>query len=116
MAAYSKKTILDSFAKADAATKMSDKGKALEDLICYLFEKVPGVSLTFRNVKNTFDSEEIDIAFFNEKHSAGLNFLSNFLLVECKNWSEPVGSKEVAWFIWKIESRSLDFGVLVAAN
>ena len=116
MPAYSKKVILAFFAKADAATTKHEKGKALEDLVCYLFEKVPGMSITQRNVKNAFESEEIDVAFFNEQHPAGLKFLSNFLLVECKNWSGTVGSKEVGWFAWKIETRSLDFGILIAAN
>jgi hypothetical protein len=36
--------------------------------------------------------------------------------VECKNWSGTVGSVEVAWFVTKIENRSLDFGILVAAK
>ena len=37
-------------------------------------------------------------------------------IIECKNWSNPVGSMEVSWFITKIRDRGLDFGVLVAAN
>ncbi len=116
MPAYSKRTILDYLARADAATTNNDKGRALEDLVCYLFEKIPGVSLTQRNVKNTFDSEEINVAFFNEQHPAGLKFLDNFILAECKNWSGAVGSSEVAWFLSKIANRSLDFGILIAAN
>jgi hypothetical protein len=116
MAVYSKKVIHNFFAKADAATTKNVKGKALEDLVCYLFEKIPGMSITQRNVKNAFETEEIDVAFFNEQHTAGLKFLSNILLVECKNWSGAVGSIEVQWFASKIENRSLDFGILVAAN
>lgn len=116
MAAYSKKTILKFLAKGDAATTTSEKGKALEDLICYLFEKIPGLSLTERNVKNTYESEEIDVAFFNDQHAAGLNFLSQILIVECKNWNTPVGSSQVSWLAWKVRRRSLECGILVAAN
>lgn len=116
MPAYSKKQILDFFMKADTATTKGAKGKALEDLVCYLFEKVPGLSITQRNVKNAFETEEIDVAFFNEQHRAGLKFLNSILLVECKNWSGTVGSIEVAWFVTKVASRSLDFGILIAAN
>jgi hypothetical protein len=116
MAAFSKKTILGFFTRSDAATTTAAKGKELEDVVCYLFEKVPGLSISQRNEKNAFDNEEIDVAFFNDQSPAGLKFLNLLFLVECKNWSKPVGSIEMAWFAWKIESRSLDFGILVAAN
>jgi Restriction endonuclease len=116
MAAYSKKAILEFLAQGDAATTTSEKGKALEDLICYLFEKIPGLCLTERNVKNAYESEEIDVAFFNDQHVAGLNFLSQILIVECKNWDTPVGSSQVGWLAWKVRRRSLECGILVAAN
>ncbi len=116
MAAYSKKAILEFLAKGDAATTTSEKGKALEDLICYLFEKIPGLSLTERNVKNAYESEEIDVAFFNDQHAAGLKFLSQILIVECKNWNTPVGSSQVDWLASKVRRRSLECGILVAAN
>ena len=45
-----------------------EMGKALEDVVRYvLFEKVPGISVTKRNVRNVFDTEEVDVAFFNER-------------------------------------------------
>ncbi|TIR25965.1 MAG: restriction endonuclease [Mesorhizobium sp.] len=87
----------------------ADKGKALEDLICYLFDLVPGIAITHRNEKNEFATEEIDVALFNE----GLPFLPNIILVEAKNWSNRVGSVEVAWFLTKLANRGLDFGILV---
>jgi hypothetical protein len=116
MAAFSTRKIADYFKRSDAAKTAAAKGKELEDLTVYLFEKIPGVSLSARNVKSVFDDEEIDVAFFNDQSPAGLRFLNFFLLVECKNWSKPVGSMEMAWFAWKVESRHLDFGILIAAN
>jgi hypothetical protein len=88
----------------------------LEDLTCYLFEKIPGVTVSQRNEKNAFASEEIDVAFWNEQHPNGLRQFDPILLVECKNWSQPVGSLEVSWFLTKLENRGLDFGILVAAR
>ncbi len=99
----------------DAATA-AEKGKALEDLICYIFETVPGISVTQRNTLNTFDTEEIDVAFWNERRYDGLPFLADIILVECKNWSAPVSSQEVAWFDRKLADRGMGFGVLIAAN
>lgn len=116
MARYSKKRIRGLFAKADAAGNKTEKGKCLEDLACYLFEAVPGLSLSARDRKDTYETEEIDVALWNEQHTRGFRALSFLILVECKNWNKPVGSMEVNWFISKIESRSLDFGILIAAN
>ena len=116
MPRYSRKKIRSFFTKAAAAPTKAEKGKLLEDLACYLFEAVPGISQSARDTKNTYDTEEIDVAFWNERHSRGLKELNFLLLVECKNWAAPVGSMEVNWFITKIRNRALDFGVLIAAH
>lgn len=102
-------------AGTNAATT-SEQGRALEDLICYIFEQVPGISITKRNEMNAFRTEEIDVALWNDGHPEGLFFLPNIILVECKNWSQAVGSGEVNWFDSKLRNRGLNFGVLVATN
>ena len=93
-----------------------EKGRALEDLICYLFEQVPGVNTGKRNILNTFKSEEIDVAFWNRMEADGFYFLPQIILVECKNWSQPVGSEEVNWFDSKLKRRGQMFGIFIAAN
>jgi hypothetical protein len=92
----------------------AEQGKALESLVCYVFGKVPGVSITHRDQLNRFRSEELDVALWNERRPRALDFLPNVILVEAKNWSSPAGSAEVSWFDRKLESRGLDFGILVA--
>lgn len=92
-----------------SATTTAGQGKALEDLICYMFDLVPGITITHRNKKNVFATEEIDVALFNEE----IVGLPNIILVEAKNWSNKVGSAEVAWFLTKLRNRGLDFGILV---
>jgi hypothetical protein len=104
------------FELGDRAKTTLQKGRALEDLVCYLFEQVPGISTGKRNTLNTFESEEIDIAFWNRMDASGFYFLPNIILVECKNWSQPVGSEEVNWFDAKIKRRGQRFGILIAAN
>jgi hypothetical protein len=88
---------------------MAERGKALEDLICYVFGLVPGIVITHRNEMNAFETEEIDVALFNEE----IRSLPHIILVEAKNWSNRVGSIEVAWFLTKLQNRGLDFGILV---
>jgi hypothetical protein len=102
-------------AGANGATT-ADQGRALEDLICYVFTQVPGISITRRNEMNVLHTEEIDVALWNDGHADGLFFLPNLILVECKNWSNSVGSSEVSWFDTKLRNRGLNFGVLVATN
>jgi len=66
---------------------------------------------------NAFSTEEIDVAIWNERnYKKGLFYLPNIVLIECKNWSNPVSSNEVNWFASKLESRGRDFGILVAIN
>ncbi len=109
--------VIKRYFKAGKQAKTTvDKGRALEDLVCYLFEQVPGVNTGKRNKLNTFESEEIDIAFWNRMDVNGFYFLPNIILVECKNWSKPVGSEEVNWFDSKLKRRGQTFGILIAAN
>lgn len=91
----------------------TEKGRALEDLIAYVFEQVPGIAITRRNQMNVFDTEEVDVAFFNDGAPGGFPFLPDLILVEAKNWSTRVGSHEVAWFDTKVRNRGLPFGILV---
>lgn len=98
------------------ADTTTGKGRALEDLICYVFGQVPGISITRRNTLNAFSTEEIDVALWNEKDLDGFPFMQEIVLVECKNWSRPVGSSEVNWFDAKLRSRGLNLGVLIATQ
>ena len=82
----------------------------------YVFEKIPGVEFYKSNVVNSAASEEIDVAFFNNKSGKGFPFLENLLLVECKNWSLPVGANHVREFTTKLKHRACAYGVLVAVN
>ena len=116
MPAYDKTLIQGLLAAADGAATNDAKGKAFEDLACYLFGQVPGVSITERNPLNAFATEEIDIALWNEQDPAGLKSFNAVILVECKFWSRPVGSEQVGWFLKKIENRGPDFGLLLAMS
>jgi hypothetical protein len=104
------------FAAADSASTSVAKGKALEDLIVYLFGLIPGLSLTERNTVNAFGAEEVDVAFWNEGDSGGLRQFDKIVLIECKNWEHPVGSQELINLLHNMRSRGRPFGILVAAH
>lgn len=117
MARISKVRVAQFFQRAGDAETTTEAGRALEDLVCYLFEKVPGITLSKRNELNEFHSEEIDVAFWNTQTGRGLYFLPSIILVECKHWSRPVGSEQVSWFDSKLRNRrAFPFGILVATD
>jgi hypothetical protein len=116
MARLSSQRIREYFEIGDNAETTYEQGRALEDLVCYVFERVPGIEVAKRNILNTFETEEIDVAFWNNRQDNGFHFLPNVLLVECKNWSRPIGSQEVGYYVQRIQNRGRDHGILVAAN
>jgi Restriction endonuclease len=116
MAAYHPAVIKKYLAIVDNPPTNAAKGRAFEDLACYLLSGVPGITITARNEMNTFATEEIDIACKSEHDPAGLGGLVDFFLVECKGWREAVNSEQVSWFLTKIRHRGVRFGILIAAN
>ena len=116
MARIPRTQLRDGLARIDTATGANDKGRALEDFICFLFPFVPGVEIAERNALNAFDTEEVDVALWNARHPRGLYFLPHLLLVECKNWSHACGTQEVSYFVNRLRQRGCDHGILIAAN
>jgi restriction endonuclease len=104
------------FMKSDAAATVQEKGRTFENLICEVFEALPGIELVERNALNAFSTEEVDVALWNRRSGRGLYFFPHVVLIECKNWSGAVGSQEVAYFADRLRHRGCDFGILVAAN
>lgn len=100
----------------DHADSTTRQGRAFEDLICYIFEKIPGISVSLRDEFNATRTQEIDVAFWNEKKKNGLYFLPNLFIVECKNWSTSVRGQDIDWFFTKLKDRGRNFGILIARN
>jgi hypothetical protein len=116
MTSIDRQKVAEFFAEGDAATTSFARGKALENLIVYLFGLIPGIILTAQNKMNAFHAQEIDVAFWNDGHEDGLRWFDFILLVECKNWRDRVGYSELAVFKDKLSSRGRSMGILVAAN
>jgi hypothetical protein len=116
MAAYDSAVVRGYLAIVDNPPTSAAKGKAFEDLACYLVNGIPGVRVTARNEMNTFSTEEIDVACKSDNDPTGLGTLVDFFLVECKGWATAVTSEQVAWFLTKIRHRGVRFGILIAAN
>ena len=116
MSAILQRRVLGFFDQGATSATTTEQGRAIESLVCYLFECIPGIEVVGRNAVNVFATEEVDVALWNDQHDRGLRFLPNILLVECKNWSRPVDGREVASFVRTLQNRSLDIGFLIATR
>jgi len=94
----------------------AEKGIALESVVTETFCKMEGVGIIRVNAIDDAGSSEIDILLYNLRHPQGLPFLSDNIMIECKNWRAPVGAAVVRVFSSKLHACRLDFGILVAAN
>ncbi len=103
-------------ASRDFGHNTTKYGQQLEDLICYIFEKLPHVSLKERNLQDRSNGREIDLVFWNDHTHSGLYFLHSIIPVECKNWSKPVTGNELIMFATLLKNRGLSFGIFVARS
>jgi len=116
LAPISQARLQAAIARVNAAATVNEKGRALEDFICFLFPRIPGIEIAERNALNTFQTEEVDVALWNARDGRGLYFLPHLLLTEAKNWSNPCGSQEVAYFVNRLHHRGCDHGILLATS
>ena len=98
-----------------AAHHRQRKGKALEDVVCDVLVRVPGVEVARRNVVNVAGTEEVNILFWNRRLPEGFYHLETPFLVERKNWDAPVPARESVNFSHLLEMRACRDGILVAA-
>lgn len=114
MGRIAKSRVMAQFTAGDAAVTAHARGKALEDLLAYLFGRISGVRLVRRNALTDDGSAEIDLILWNDR--TVLDFLPNILMFECKNWSAAVDSAAVTHFATKATNRKLSHAFLIAAN
>jgi ActR/RegA family two-component response regulator len=79
------------------------KGALLEDLMVQILTTIPGFSHASPRRHN--ELEEIDILVRNESTDPIWSKEGTHLLVECKNWSKPVGAPELRQFASTMERR-----------
>jgi ActR/RegA family two-component response regulator len=95
--------IRQTWAAVQAEPKANRKGKLLEDLMVLIFNTIHGFQQASPRVKNKL--EEIDILIRNESLDPLWVKEGPCLLVECKNWSKPVGVSELKLFFDKLDNR-----------
>lgn len=105
---------IDELMKAITTVKKAvtnqEKKEALEELATLIINSIKGFKVIGRNIRT--DAEEIDHIVQN---ASGIPW-GDPILVECKNWTDPVGKPEVVDFIDKLEFQKSSTGILIAKN
>ena len=101
-------------ADVDAAVTNNQKGDRFETLCSYILTNLTGVEIQARDA--LMASEEIDLVLWNAQTEEVLKPFENTILVECKNWSAPVGAPSLDSFISKMRRRALKTGMFIAAS
>ncbi|MEO1432559.1 MAG: N-6 DNA methylase [Cyanobacteria bacterium J06633_8] len=97
------------------ASDSKTKGSSLEDFTQMLFGSLDYCDFYKRNLRNA--TSEIDIIFTVNKIPATLFAeFSDLLIVECKNWNEPVGAKEIRIFSTKMDELDSKVGIIISSN
>lgn len=98
-------------------TSSQNKGIALEDLASHLFLLVPGW-IPRRDVLDKNQGFETDLIVSNLNPTSNLSaeLLGRYFLVECKNWEEAVGVRDVGYFLHRMRLTHCSFGVILVKN
>lgn len=96
------------------AVTNDDKKRSLEGLVQFLIGRTDNLLVKYTDLRTA--SSEIDLIVENrgknKRHTMFDEFGRHFL-VECKNWSSPIGAKEVRDFVGKLLKTKIRLGVLV---
>ncbi|WP_437893526.1 response regulator [Sorangium sp. So ce124] len=97
------RAIRATWAAVQAEHDRNRRGTLLERLMALLLKTLPGFERLDTRLRN--EVEEIDIIVQNRSTDPFWQKESPYLLVECKNWSKHVGSKELRDLWAKMEGR-----------
>ena len=115
MSNYDSLKIIDFISEGNNASTAIEKGMALEELVVYIFDKIPGIEIYETDIMNFHQTEEIDVVLWNEKDENGLKNFPEIIFIECKNLASKVSTRDLAYFITKLRNKGLSFGILIAS-
>jgi hypothetical protein len=109
--------LVDLIEAVEKSVTNEEKGKSLETVARFLINSVPSLSCKYSNLQTR--SSEIDVVIeYNRSHGVIplFNELGRYSLVECKNWSRPVGASQVRDFLGKIHKCKVKIGIIFSKN
>lgn len=109
--------LVDLIEGIEQAATNDEKGRSLEALAQFLFDSVPSLNCKYANLQTR--SSEIDLVIEYDRsmgHIPLFEELGRYCLVECKNWSKPVGVGPVRDFMGKLDKCKTRLGVIFSKN
>ena len=103
------RTLLES---ASGARTNDEKKRTLEKLAAFLLNSIDGSISTLPNIRTT--TEEMDLLLKNESTDPFWQRMGSPILVECKNWSKPVGPDVLRDLKGKMEIHGVRVGILLS--
>lgn len=116
MARYSQPKIARLLRQSDNAPNTVVKGRKLEELVRYLFCKIPKVTFYGANILDGVRAHELDVVFNNDTRHSALYFLDYAIITECKNTAHRTSSAQVGWFVRKLQVRNATSGILISLS
>lgn len=94
------------------AKTSAEKGKSLERLAECFVKLFPNLEVVGRNVR--IEDEELDLVVKNENEKIFWQRLKAPIIIECKNWTKPVGAPQIRDLVQKM--REVRTAFLIAAQ
>ncbi len=112
---WEESALMDLLSEANAA-KSPAKGEALEQFALCLFQNIKGLRVIKKDAR--LQAEEIDLLIANDISAGFWRFAGSPIVVECKNWVQRVGAREIGVLCDKLDSIGPDAktGIIVAPN
>jgi hypothetical protein len=109
--------IADLIVQVETASTNQDKGRSLEELASLLFSDVPSLHCKYRNLITRSSEIDLVVEYRGSKFDIPLfEELGRYCLIECKNWTSPVGVAPVRDFLGKLRKAKTQLGILFAKN
>ncbi|MDB2276544.1 restriction endonuclease [Halorubrum ezzemoulense] len=106
----------DALEAMDSADTSQERGDAFEEFAGILMEAMPFIRVRERNLRSRTNELDLVVEYTGADDTKIFDKVSSDFLIECKHWSEPVGSDPVGNFIQKMDKLSVDFGIIFARN
>lgn len=114
---YQRTHLVNLIQAVESAVTNEEKGKSLERLASWLCDGIPSLRSKYKNLITR--SSEIDLVVEYDDTAGRIALfqeLGRYCLVECKNWSKPVGVGPVRDFMGKLDKCKVRLGVIFSKN
>lgn len=104
----------DALRKAKHAVKPIEKGKSLEKVAKSLFQGIRCVTVKDTNVETRSGEIDLIVEYVGADEQTLFDYHGRYILLECKNWVDPVPAKELGHFETKLSKTGTKLGVVFA--